>query len=91
MRRVGTTLLCSLESSDFTAILTPRTLISRTQLEGGLKCTVRRRVVAICGETETQRPGTHGQHVRTALPLQGLSPGWDTTFCMAAHSTSLPL
>lgn len=43
----GTTLLCSLESSAFTAILTPRTLISRTQLEGGLKCTVRRRVVAI--------------------------------------------
>lgn len=48
-REQGATLLFSLESSAFTAILTPRTLISRTQLEGGLKCTVRRRVVAIWG------------------------------------------
>lgn len=61
-REQGTTLLCSLESSAFTAILTPRTLISRTQLEGGLKCTVRRRVVAICRrERQRQSHGTHEQ------------------------------
>lgn len=38
----------SWESSALTPIFTPLTLISRTQLEGGLKCTVSRRVVAIC-------------------------------------------
>lgn len=41
--------LASCESSALTPIFTPRTLISRTQLDGGLKCTVSRRVVAICG------------------------------------------
>lgn len=41
--------LASWESSALTPIFTPLTLISRTQLEGGLKCTVSRRVVAICG------------------------------------------
>lgn len=41
--------LASWESSALTPIFTPRTLISRTQLDGGLKCTVSRRVVAICG------------------------------------------
>lgn len=40
--------LASRASSALTPILTPLTLISRTQLEGGLKCTVSRRVVAIC-------------------------------------------
>lgn len=40
--------LASTASSALTPILTPLTLISRTQLEGGLKCTVSRRVVAIC-------------------------------------------
>lgn len=41
--------LASWESSALTPIFTPLTLISRTQLEGGLKCTVSRRVVAIWG------------------------------------------
>lgn len=44
---LGEVTLASWESSALTPIFTPRTLISRTQLEGGLKCTVSRRVVAI--------------------------------------------
>lgn len=44
----GVVTLASWESSALTPIFTPLTLISRTQLEGGLKCTVSRRVVAIC-------------------------------------------
>lgn len=42
--------LASWGSSALTPIFTPLTLISRTQLEGGLKCTVSRRVVAIYGQ-----------------------------------------
>lgn len=45
----GAFTLASWESSALTPIFTPRTLISRTQVDGGLKCTVSRRVVAICG------------------------------------------
>lgn len=69
--------MASWESSALTPIFTPLTLISRTQLEGGLKCTVSRRVVAICGEGQEHQawgvplPGEDGDWAGGGHPLQG--------------------
>lgn len=67
--------LASRASSALTPILTPLTLISRTQLEGGLKCTVSLRVVAICTREGWGHVGscfTMSQH-RLQIP-ESLSP-----------------
>lgn len=61
--------LASWESSALTPIFTPLTLISRTQLEGGLKCTVSRRVVAICGEGQEHQAGVSLSQERTGTGL----------------------
>lgn len=62
--------LASWESSALTPIFTPRMLISRMQLEGGLKCTVSRRVVAICGVGKGQERQVPG------VPLPGEARDW---------------
>lgn len=84
--------LASWESSALTPIFTPRTLISRTQLEGGLKCTVSRRVVAICGcRTGRQAGAPLPRRGRETGPGVGALPSGAATFCIAAQRTSLPL
>ena len=73
----GEVTLASWESSALTPIFTPRTLISRTQLDGGLKCTVSRRVVAICGRGMQIRrwmslsPGEDGDRAGGGRPSEG--------------------
>ena len=73
----GEVTLASWESSALTPIFTPRTLISRTQLDGGLKCTVSRRVVAICGQGMQIRrwmslsPGEDGDRAGGGRPSEG--------------------
>lgn len=64
----------SWESSALTPIFTPLTLISRTQLEGGLKCTVSRRVVAICGEGQEHQAGVSLSQERVGTGLGGGHP-----------------
>lgn len=84
--------LASWESSALTPIFTPRTLISRTQLEGGLKCTVSRRVVAICGcRTGRQAGAPLPRRGWGTGPGVGALPSRAATFCIAAQRTSLPL
>ena len=84
--------LASWESSALTPIFTPCTLISRTQLEGGLKCTVSRRVVAICGCRMGRQAGAPlPRRGRGTGPGVGALPSRVATFCIAAQRTSLPL